>query len=304
MADLEIQNLHVNVEGKEILKGRRPGGVPRRGPCADGPERLRQVHAREHDPRSPELRDHRGQDPLPGRGRDRGRARRARPRRPLHGVPVPVRDPGRVGRELPAHGDQRAPQGARRGPDQPEGVPQDARGAHGGAGRGPRVHPALPERGLLGRREEALRDPPDGDPEAARGGDGRDRLGARHRRAADGRERGQRDARPGPRRPDHHPLPAHPELHQARLRPHHAERADRRGGRPRAGRPSWSRRATSGCASCTRRRSRPRWRRRPHRPPRSSVEVRTGLPDPRARGRGAAARLPRQRRDGAEAGRR
>ena len=107
----------------------RPRGVPRRGARADGPERLRQVDAREHDPRPPELRDHRGQDPLPGRGRDRGRARRARPRRPLHGVPVPVRDPGRVGRELPAHGDQRAPQGARRGPDQPEGVPQDARGS-------------------------------------------------------------------------------------------------------------------------------------------------------------------------------
>ena len=34
---------------------------------------------------------------------------------------------------------------------------------------------------------------------------------------------------------DHHPLPAHPELHPARLRPHHAERADRRGGRRRAG---------------------------------------------------------------------
>ena len=34
--------------------------------------------------------------------------------------------------------------------------------------RRPRVHAALPERGLLGRREEALRDPPDGDPQAGR----------------------------------------------------------------------------------------------------------------------------------------
>ena len=39
--------------------------------------------------------------------------------------------------------------------------------ADGGAAGRPRVHPALPQRGLLGRREEALRDPPDGDPEAA-----------------------------------------------------------------------------------------------------------------------------------------
>ena len=49
-------------------------------------------------------------------------------------------------------------------------------------------------------------------------------------------ERGQHDARAGPRRPDHHPLPAHPELHQAGLRPHHAERARGRGGWLRAGR--------------------------------------------------------------------
>ena len=81
MADLEIQNLHVNVEGKEILKGVDLAVSPRRGPRADGPERLRQVDAREHDHGPPELRDHRGQDPLPGRGRDRVRARRARPRR-------------------------------------------------------------------------------------------------------------------------------------------------------------------------------------------------------------------------------
>ena len=81
MADLEIQNLHVNVEGKEILKGVDLTVVARRGARADGAERLRQVDARQHDHGPPELRDHRGQDPLPGRGRDRGRARRARPRR-------------------------------------------------------------------------------------------------------------------------------------------------------------------------------------------------------------------------------
>ena len=57
--------------------------------------------------------------------------------------------------------------------------------------------------GFSGGEKEALRDPPDGDPEAARGGDGRDRLGTRHRRPAGGRERRQRDARPGPGRHHH-----------------------------------------------------------------------------------------------------
>ena len=46
--------------------------------------------------------------------------------------------------------------------------------------------------------------------EAARRGARRDRLRPRHRRAAHGRERGQRDARPRPGRAHHHPLPAHP----------------------------------------------------------------------------------------------
>ena len=60
-----------------------------------------------------------------------------------------------------------------------------------------------------------------------------------------------KDARAGARRPDHHPLPADPELHQARLRPHHAERRD-----GREGGPSWpassSTRATTGSARSTR----------------------------------------------------
>ena len=59
--------------------------------------------------------------------------------------------------------------------------------------------------------------------------------------------------------PDHHPLPADPELHQARLRPHHAERSRGRERRVRAGGPARGARATSGCARSTRspRRRRP-----------------------------------------------
>ena len=52
----------------------------------------------------------------------------------------------------------------------------------GRAGRGP-AQPAR-QRRLLGRREEAQRDPPDGGARAAPGDPRRDRLRARHRRAA------------------------------------------------------------------------------------------------------------------------
>ena len=48
----------------------------------------------------------------------------------------------------------------------------------------PRARLALPQRRLLGRREEARRDPADGDAEAAHRDPRRDRLRPRHRRAA------------------------------------------------------------------------------------------------------------------------
>ena len=54
-----------------------------------------------------------------------------------------------------------------------------------------RARLALPERRLLGRREEARRDPADGDAEAAHRRARRDRLGPRHRRAEDRRGRGE-----------------------------------------------------------------------------------------------------------------
>ena len=76
----------------------------------------------------------------------------------------------------------------RRGrPDPGQGVPHGAAGGDGAAQGAARARLALPERRLLGRREEARRDPPDGDAEAADRGPRRDRLGARHRRAADRR---------------------------------------------------------------------------------------------------------------------
>ena len=70
---------------------------------------------------------------------------------------------------------------------------------------------ALPERGLLRRREEAHGDPPARAPEAEARGPGRDRLRPGHRRAERRRARRQH-RRQGHRdgHPDHHPLPADP----------------------------------------------------------------------------------------------
>ena len=74
-------------------------------------------------------------------------------------------------------------------PDAGAGVPQGAPRADGPPEGQPRARLALPERRLLGRREEARRDPADGDAEAADRGARRDRLGPRHRRAQGRRAR-------------------------------------------------------------------------------------------------------------------
>ena len=66
MADLEIKNLHVRTEDREILRGVDLSVTQGRDPRPDGPERLGQVDAGQHDPRPPRLRDHRGHDPFRG----------------------------------------------------------------------------------------------------------------------------------------------------------------------------------------------------------------------------------------------
>ena len=224
MADLEIRDLHVRIEEREILSGVDLDIYARRDPRADGPQRLGQVDAREHAARAPLVRDHRGHDHLQGRGHHRGRAARAREGGPVPRLPVPGLDPRRVGRELPAHGDQRQARGA----DPGQGVPHPAAARDRAARRRPRVHLAPPQRRLLRRREEARGDPADGDARPGRRDPRRDRLGARHRRAADGRRgRAAPARRAGPGRADHHPLPAHPALRQAPVRAHPDGRADR-----------------------------------------------------------------------------
>ena len=178
--------------GTEILRGRHPRRAGRRAPRPDGPERLGEVDPRQHPARQPGLRGHRGPHPLPGRGHHRACRPSERAARGLFlGFQHPEEIPGvsvlNFLRQAMA-----GPQGHRR--------LLGARGAHGahGVDEAPRhgrpLHRALPQRGLLRRREEAQRDPADGADGARLRGARRDRLRPRHRRAARRRRRHRRGA--------------------------------------------------------------------------------------------------------------
>ena len=228
-------------------QGHRPRSLPRRGPCRHGAERVRQVDPGPRPGRPPRLRGDRRRGHVPGRRPARPRARRARPPRAVPGLPVPALAARRDGRVLPAPGHQRAPQGrpGRQGrPDLAGRVRQAPARGHGPAQGRPRHEQPLPQRRVLGRREEARRDPADGDAAAEDRDPRRDRLGPRHRRPAGrglGRERPAR-ARPG--RARHHALPAHPQLHHPGPRAHPGRRPDRQVWRRRSWRTSSSPAAT------------------------------------------------------------
>ncbi len=98
------------------------------------------------------------------------------------------------------------------------------------------------QRRILGRREEAQRDPADGDARAEARGARRNRLGARHRRAEGRGRRRQRAALARPRDRAGHALPAAARLHRARpraravRRPHRQVRRQGAGARAREAR--------------------------------------------------------------------
>src|SRR5262249_31972941 len=134
--------------------------------------------------------------------------------------------------------DAQGPQQRRRGSDPGAAVPQGPARRDGPPQGLARARLALHQRRLLGRREEARRDPADGDAEAAHRRPRRDRLGSRHRRAQGRRRRGERARQPGDGRARDHPLQADSELHPAGRRPRVRGREDREVGRARARRPA------------------------------------------------------------------
>src|SRR5690606_15439625 len=158
------------------------------------------------------------------------RARGARRRRHIPGVPVPGGNPRREQHLLPAQRAQRATQGARRGGARFDAVPQA--GAREAVGAAPGRQAAAPrrQRGFLRRREEAQRDLPAGGAGAAAGDPRRNRLGPGHRRAQARRRRRQRAALARSLVRGDHALPAAARLHpagrgaRAGRRPHRRER--------------------------------------------------------------------------------
>ena len=205
-----------------------------------GPNGSGQVHAGQHPAGQPRVRGHRRPGAVPGRRHHRLAHRGAGQGRHVPRLPVPPGDRRRLGHPVPPPGPV-GPQGHR-----PVG-PRAAPGHHGvdeAARHGPGVRRPLPQRGLLGRREEAQRDPADGHPRARAGHPRRDRLRPRHRRPAHGRQGHQRGPHGPPRAGHraHHPLPAAAQRAAARPRPHPDRRPHRRQRRPRAGRAARARR--------------------------------------------------------------
>jgi Fe-S cluster assembly ATP-binding protein len=173
LAELEIRNLHVRTEDREILRGVdltvRTGELHALlGPNGSGKSTLANTIMGH-----PGYEVTEGQILFDGEELQRAGAARARQARPVSRLPVPGRVPGvsvanflRMAINASATSRSRSRSSA-----------SSARPRGEAARRRSLVHLAPPQRRLLRRREEARRDPPDGDAEAADRGARRDRLG-------------------------------------------------------------------------------------------------------------------------------
>ena len=126
---LEIKNLHVEIDGKEILKGLdltvNPGEVHAiMGPNGSGKSTLAYVLAGK-----PDYEPTQGEVLFDGKNLFDMHARRARGRRPVPRLPVSAGNPRRRHHDVPAHRAQRAAQEARRGGTVDAGVLEE--GARG-----------------------------------------------------------------------------------------------------------------------------------------------------------------------------
>ena len=114
MSLLEVKNLQVRVEEREILHGLSLTVNHGRGARDHGAERLRQIDAVPCHRRQAGLRSHRRRDPVQGREPAGDVAGRARRQGRVPGVPVSGGNSRRRDHDVPAHGAERAAQGARR----------------------------------------------------------------------------------------------------------------------------------------------------------------------------------------------
>ena len=177
-------------------QGRRPRGRPEREARDHGPERLGQVDARlRADGPSRPTRSPRARSCSTARTSPSSAPTSARSAASSSPSSTRTRSPASPSRASCAARSTRSARRANGGEDDPIPVKEfrtELLAAMERAEGAARARVALPQRRLLGRREEARRDPADGDAEAADRGARRDRLRPRHRRAADRRERRQR----------------------------------------------------------------------------------------------------------------